>query len=198
VQGHQWQISTTRKIRTRLVDLDNGQDIVQAAQVGELRFAGPTIFSGYFRAPELNANAFDEQGYYRTGDLFEIAGDRLEYYRYVGRSKDLVIRGGVNISSEEIESLLIACPGVQDVAVVAVPDPILGEKLCACIVAKPGHAPALADLQRFLKDDKRVAVYKLPEYLLQVDSLPRNAVGKVLKRELRDRARQLAPREHET
>jgi len=198
VQGHQWQISTTRKIRTRLVDLDNGQDIVQAAQVGELRFAGPTIFSGYFRAPELNANAFDEQGYYRTGDLFEIAGDRLEYYRYVGRSKDLVIRGGVNISSEEIESLLIACPGVQDVAVVAVPDPILGEKLCACIVAKPGHAPALADLQRFLKDDKRVAVYKLPEYLLQVDSLPRNAVGKVLKRELRDRARQLAPMEHET
>jgi acyl-CoA synthetase (AMP-forming)/AMP-acid ligase II len=198
VQGHQWQISTTRKIRTRLVDLDSGQDIVQAAQVGELRFAGPTIFSGYFRAPELNANAFDEQGYYRTGDLFEIAGDRLEYYRYVGRSKDLVIRGGVNISSEEIESLLIACPGVQDVAVVAVPDPILGEKLCACIVAKPGHAPALADLQRFLKDDKRVAVYKLPEYLLQVDSLPRNAVGKVLKRELRDRARQLAPREHET
>jgi len=198
VQGHQWQISTTRKIRTRLVDLDSGQDIVQAAQVGELRFAGPTIFSGYFRAPELNANAFDEQGYYRTGDLFEIAGDRLEYYRYVGRSKDLVIRGGVNISSEEIESLLIACPGVQDVAVVAVPDSILGEKLCACIVAKPGHAPALADLQRFLKDDKRVAVYKLPEYLLQVDSLPRNAVGKVLKRELRDRARQLAPREHET
>ena len=198
VQDHQWKISTTRKIRTRLVDLDNGQDIVHAGQVGELRFAGPTIFSGYFRAPELSARAFDAQGYYRTGDLFEIAGDRLQYYRYVGRSKDLVIRGGVNISSEEIESLLLACPGVQDVAVVAVPDPILGEKLCACIVAKPDHCPALADLQRFLKDDKRVAAYKLPEYLLPVDSLPRNAVGKILKRQLRERARELAPQEHKS
>jgi acyl-CoA synthetase (AMP-forming)/AMP-acid ligase II len=197
VEGHHWKISTTRKIRTRLVDLDNGQDIVRAGQVGELRFAGPTIFSGYFRAPELSARAFDEQGYYRTGDLFEIAGDRQQYYRYVGRSKDLVIRGGVNISSEEVESLLLACPGVQDVAVVAVPDPLLGERLCACIVARPGHSPALADLQRFLKDDKRVAVYKLPEYLLPVDSLPRNAVGKILKRELRERARTLAPQEHQ-
>ena len=198
VDGHHWKISTTRKIRTRLVDLDSGQDIVEVGQVGELRFAGPTVFSGYFRAPELSARAFDEQGYYRTGDLFEIAGDRQQYYRYVGRSKDLVIRGGVNISSEEIESLLLACPGVQDVAVVAVPDPILGEKLCACIVAKPGHAPTLSDLQRFLKDDKRVAVYKLPEYLLPVGSLPRNAVGKILKRELRERARELAPQEHQT
>jgi acyl-CoA synthetase (AMP-forming)/AMP-acid ligase II len=196
VDGHHWKISTTRKIRTRLVDLDNGQDIVQAGRVGELRFAGPTIFSGYFRAPELSTRAFDEQGYYRTGDLFEIAGDRQQYYRYVGRSKDLVIRGGVNISSEEVESLLLACPGVQDVAVVAVPDPILGEKLCACIVARPGHRPTLADLQHFLKDDKRVAVYKLPEYLLPVDSLPRNAVGKILKRQLRERARALAPQEH--
>ena len=174
------------------------KDIVHSGQVGELRFAGPTIFSGYFRAPELSARAFDAQGYYRTGDLFEIAGDRLQYYRYVGRSKDLVIRGGVNISSEEIESLLLACPGVQDVAVVAVPDPILGEKLCACIVAKPDHCPALADLQRFLKDDKRVAAYKLPEYLLPVDSLPRNAVGKILKRQLRERARELAPQEHKS
>ena len=198
VDGHHWKISTTRKIRTRLVDLDSGQDIVQAGQVGELRFAGPTIFSGYFRAPELSRRAFDEQGYYRTGDLFEIAGDRQQYYRYVGRSKDLVIRGGVNISSEEVESLLLACPGVQDVAVVAVPDPILGEKLCACIVARPGHSPTLADLQRFLKDDKRVAVYKLPEYLLPVDSLPRNAVGKILKRQLRERARSLAPQGHST
>ena len=196
VDGHDWKISTTRKIRTRLVDLDSGQDIVHSGQVGELRFAGPTIFSGYFRAPELSTRAFDEQGYYRTGDLFEIAGDRQQYYRYVGRSKDLVIRGGVNISSEEVESLLLACPGVQDVAVVAVPDPILGEKLCACIVARPGHRPTLADLQHFLKDDKRVAVYKLPEYLLPVDSLPRNAVGKILKRQLRERARALAPQEH--
>lgn len=195
VAGQQWRISTTRKIRTRLVDLETGQDIEQSGQVGELRFAGPTIFSGYFRAPELTARAFDEQGFYRTGDLFEIAGDRLQYYRYVGRSKDLVIRGGVNISSEEVEGLLIACPGVQDAAVVSVPDPILGEKICACIVAREGHSPVLSDLQRFLKEEKRVAVYKLPEYLMPLTSLPRNAVGKILKRELREMARRLAPQE---
>ncbi len=195
VPGHQWRISTMRKIRTRLVDLETGLDIDQAGQVGELRFAGPTIFSGYFRAPHLTARAFDEQGFYRTGDLFEIAGDRLQYYRYVGRSKDLVIRGGVNISSEEVETLLIACPAVQDAAVVSVPDPILGEKLCACIVPREGHSPALEDLQHFLKEEKRVAVYKLPEYMLTLPSLPRNAVGKILKRELREMARSLAPQE---
>jgi non-ribosomal peptide synthetase component E (peptide arylation enzyme) len=95
-----------------------GEDITQAGRPGELRFMGPTIFSGYFRAPRLTARAFDAEGYYKTGDLFEIAGDRLQYYRYVGRSKDLVIRGGMNISSEEIEGLLLACPGVREAAVV--------------------------------------------------------------------------------
>jgi len=197
VQGHQWQISTTRKIRTRLVDLESGQDIEQAGRVGELRFTGATIFSGYFRAPELTARAFDEQGYYCTGDLFEIAGDRLQYYRYVGRSKDLVIRGGVNISSEEVENLLLACPLVREAAVVAVPDEVLGEKLCACVVAAD-HAsepntpgPTLVQLQQFLREQKRVAVYKLPEYLMLLPALPRNAVGKVLKRELRAMAERL-------
>ena len=197
VQGHQWQISTTRKIRTRLVDLESGQAIEQAGRVGELRFTGATIFSGYFRAPELTARAFDEQGYYCTGDLFEIAGDRLQYYRYVGRSKDLVIRGGVNISSEEVENLLLACPLVREAAVVAVPDEVLGEKLCACVVAAD-HAsepntpgPTLVQLQQFLREQKRVAVYKLPEYLMLLPALPRNAVGKVLKRELRAMAERL-------
>jgi non-ribosomal peptide synthetase component E (peptide arylation enzyme) len=192
VSGYTWHISTTRKIETRLVDPVSDEDIHEAGRVGELRFAGPTIFSGYFRAPELDARAFDTRGFYRTGDLFELAGPRLEYYRYVGRSKDLVIRGGINISSEEVESLLLAHPQVRDAAVVAVPDPVLGEKLCACIV--PGaHAPTLGELQRFLRDERRVAVFKLPEYLLLLESLPRNAVGKILKRELREQARHLAP-----
>ena len=195
VEGYAWKISTTRKIRTRLVDLETGQDILESGRPGELRFSGPTVFSGYFRAPELNERAFDAQGFYRTGDLFEIAGEQLEYYRYVGRSKDLVIRGGVNISSEEVENLLMACPGVQDVAVVSVPDPILGEKLCACMVARPDATPSLADLQRYLKVERKVAAYKLPEYLLLLDALPRNAVGKILKRELREQARALAPQE---
>ena len=193
VPGFDWRVSTTRKIKTRLVDLASGADITQAGQPGELRFQGPTVFSGYFRAPEMTARAFDEQGFYRTGDLFEIAGDQLQYYRYVGRSKDLVIRGGMNISSEEIENLLTACPGVQEVAVVGVPDRILGEKLCACVVSAHGQRVSLDDLVQFLRGQQRVAAYKLPEYLLQVDALPRNPVGKILKRELREQARALAP-----
>lgn len=191
VDGFFWSVSTTRKIRTRLVDAETGQDVVTAGQPGELRFKGPTIFSGYFRAPVLSQRAFDEQGYYRTGDLFEIAGDRLQYYRYVGRSKDLVIRGGMNISSEEIEGLLVACPGVREVAVVGVPDPILGEKLCACVVAMEGQEVSLEAINHHLRNEQRIASYKLPEYLLPLSALPRNPVGKILKRSLREKARAL-------
>jgi len=192
VEGYDWSVSTTRKIRTRLVDLETGEDIQEAGRPGEIRFDGPTIFSGYFDSPALTAGAFDASGYYKTGDLFEIAGDRLQFYRYVGRSKDLVIRGGMNISSEEIENLLVACPGVRDAAVVAVPDELLGEKVCACIVAAQGCEVDLASLVAFLRDEKRVAVYKLPEYLMTLAELPRNPVGKVLKRELRQKAASLA------
>ncbi len=191
VDGFEWSISTTRKIRTRLVDTETGDDITVADQPGELRFSGPTVFSGYFRAPELSRRAFDEQGFYKTGDLFEIAGNRLQYYRYVGRSKDLVIRGGMNISSEEIEGLLAACPGVREVAVVGVPDPILGEKLCACVAAMEGHRISLAELNEFLRTEQRIATYKLPEYLLPLAALPRNPVGKILKRSLREQAKAL-------
>lgn len=192
VTGYDWSISTTRKIRTRLVDLLSGQEITKAGIAGELRFAGPTIFSGYYNAAELSQRAFDEQGFYKTGDLFEIAGDKLQYYRYVGRSKDLVIRGGVNISSEEIENLLLACPGVREAAVVGVPDEVLGEKMCACVVASDGESVSLDAINDFLRENKRVAVYKLPEYLLPLQALPRNPVGKILKRELREQAKALA------
>ncbi len=191
VDGFEWSVSTTRKIRTRLVDTDTGKDITVAGQTGELRFSGPTVFSGYFRAPELSQRAFDKQGFYKTGDLFEIAGDRLQYYRYVGRSKDLVIRGGMNISSEEIEGLLAACPGIREVAVVGVPDPVLGEKLCACVVALEGQTVTLKQLTDFLRLEQRIATYKLPEYLLPIPALPRNPVGKILKRELREQAKTL-------
>ena len=195
VDGYEWAVSTTRKIRTRLVDLETGEDIHEPGRPGEIRFRGPTIFSGYFESPELTARAFDEQGYYKTGDLFEIAGERNEFYRYVGRTKDLVIRGGMNISSEELENLLAGCPGVREVAVVAVPDPVLGEKVCACVVPSEGQRVDLVHLLAFLRDEKRVAVYKLPEYLLTLSELPRNPVGKILKRELRQQAAALAPAE---
>lgn len=192
VAGFHWSVSTTRKIQTRLVDTETGDDIVVAGKSGELRFRGPTVFSGYFRAPALSERAFDAQGFYKTGDLFEIAGDAMQYYRYMGRCKDLIIRGGMNISSEEIEGLLAACPGVREVAVVGVPDLILGEKLCVCVATIVGQEVSLAQINAYLRVEQRIAAYKLPEYFLPVEALPRNAVGKILKRTLREQAKHLA------
>ena len=185
------RISTAAKIRTRLVDPDSGRDITEPGVPGELRVSGPTIFAGYWRAPELSARAFDEQGGYRTGDLFEIAGDRQQFYRFVGRCKDIVVRGGMKISAEEVEALLMGHPDVADAAVVAAPDPALGETVCACIVPRPGREPTLADLVAHLRDRCQLAPYKLPEHLLCLDALPRNPVGKLLKRELRERVARL-------
>ncbi|MBL8346858.1 MAG: acyl--CoA ligase [Rubrivivax sp.] len=181
-------ISTAAKIRTRLVEPDSGEEIGEPGRAGELRVAGPTLFAGYWRAPELTAKAFDEQGFYKSGDLFEIAGERQQFYRFVGRCKDIVVRGGMKISAEEVEAQLLGHPAVADAAVVATPDATLGERVCACIVPRAGHHPTLADLVEYLRDERRLAVYKLPETLLLLDALPRNPVGKVLKRELRDLA----------
>ena len=189
VDGYEWSVSTARKIRTRLVDPETGATITEPGRTGELQVAGPTIFAGYYRAPELTARAFDDEGFYRSGDLFEIAGPRGEYYKFVGRRKDLVVRGGMNISAEEIEGLLLAHPAVREAAVVGYPDEVLGERVCAVLVLKDGVRLELGELNRHLLEVERIAAYKQPERLLVVDALPRNPVGKVLKRVLRDRLR---------
>lgn len=186
VPGFQWSALNARKVRTRLVDVDTGEEIEESGRVGELRFQGPTIFSGYFNAPELTARAFDEQGFYRTGDLFEIAGDRQQFYRFAGRHKDIVIRGGMNISSEEVENLLLGHAKVREAAVVGYPDPVLGERVCAVVVPQPGQSLVLEELVSYLREDKAVAAFKLPERLLVLQELPRNPLGKVLKRQLRE------------
>ena len=182
-----WKMDVAQKIQTRLVDIDTQEDIVESGRLGELRFKGPTIFSGYYKSPELTQKAFDEQGFYRTGDLFEIAGDQGQYYRFAGRHKDIVIRGGMNISSEEIESLLMSHPDVRDVAVIGLPDAIMGERVCAVVVPKANTSLTLQRLVDHLRSVKEVASYKWPESLILVDELPRNPVGKILKRELRER-----------
>ncbi|MYN12423.1 AMP-binding protein [Pusillimonas sp. TS35] len=185
VTDFNWSVGNSRRVSTRLVDLETGADITLANQVGELRFKGPTIFSGYYRAPELSANAFDDQGYYRTGDLFEIAGDDKQYYRFVGRSKDIVVRGGMNISSEEIENLLLGHPAIREAAIIGWPDERLGERVCAVVVPGNGVALSLPVLVDYLRNEEKIAAFKLPEKLIIADSLPRNLLGKVLKRELR-------------
>ncbi len=183
--GFEWKALLHDRIFTRLVDPETEQEISEPGLPGELRVKGATVFSGYWRAPEINARAFDGDGWFRTGDLFELAGDRLQFYRFVGRLKDVIIRGGMNISSEEIEGHLIGHPAVADAAVVGAPDPNLGERLCAFVVFKPGQSADLGDINRFLTGDKHVAVYKQIERLEVIAVLPRNPVGKVLKRELR-------------
>jgi acyl-CoA synthetase len=184
--GHEWKLPVSRRVSTRLVGPDSGDDIEAPGVPGELRVKGPAIFAGYWRAPELTARAFDERGYFRTGDLFEIAGDRGQLYRFAGRLKDIIVRGGFNISSEEVESLLLAHPAVREAAVVGFPDQVLGERVCAVVVPHPGATPTLEGLVAFLRDSRHVAAYKLPERLVTVEALPRNPVGKVLKRALRE------------
>lgn len=183
------KVSTSRKIRTRLVDPETEVEVTTPGVPGEMRVKGPTIFSGYFRNPEATARTFDDQGYYRSGDLFEIAGERGQYLKFVGRCKDIVVRGGMKISEVEIETLLLACPGVRDAAVVGAPDPVLGERVCACVVLAPGADLSLSGITDWLRDERQVAMYKLPERLMLLQALPRNPVGKILKRELRERLR---------
>jgi acyl-CoA synthetase (AMP-forming)/AMP-acid ligase II len=186
VAGFDWHVSTTRKVSTRLVHPETGADIHEPGVIGELRYAGATVFSGYYNAPEMTARAFDAQGYYKTGDLFEIGGEQGQYYRYAGRSKDVVVRGGMNISSEEIENLILAHPHVCEAAVVGYADEAMGERVCACVVLKSGATLTLDALKAYLRDEQHIAVYKLPERLVLLEALPRNPVGKVLKRVLRE------------
>ncbi len=185
VGGYEWKLPVAKRVSTRLVDPESGDDIDTPGKPGELRVKGPAIFSGYFRSPGMTARAFDEDGYYRTGDLFEIAGEGNELYRFVGRLKDIIVRGGFNISSEELEALILAHPKVRETAIVGYPDDTLGERVCAVVALKEGEALELPGLVDFLRNERKVASYKLPERLLLVDALPRNPVGKVLKRDLR-------------
>ncbi|MBP7997917.1 MAG: acyl--CoA ligase [Chloroflexi bacterium] len=188
VVGYEWSGRVPQGIQTRLVDLATDEEITNPRHPGELRLKGPTIFAGYWRGDEVGLQPFDEQGYFRTGDMFEIAGegDDARYYRFVDRAKDIIIRGGVNIAAAEIEALILGHPKVADVAVVGFSDAILGEKACAFIVTKPEQTLTLDELVEFLKE-KKIASYKLPERLEVVPGLPRNPVGKVLKRDLRQK-----------
>ncbi len=133
-----WSQKINNIMRARLANPETEADIETPGQPGELRIAGPTVFSGYYNAPEINARSFDAQGYFKTGDLFEITGASSQYLRYVGRLKDMVVRGGMKISAEEIEALILSHPDVAEVAVVGYPDAELGERLCACVGAASG------------------------------------------------------------
>jgi 2,3-dihydroxybenzoate-AMP ligase len=167
----------------RLVD-DDGREVAEG-EVGELTCRGPYTLRGYFGVPEYNARQFTADGFYCSGDLMR----RHPSGNYVveGRKKDLINRGGEKISAEEIENLILSHPAVQNVACVPVADPNLGEKMCACVVLKPGEKIELPDLVEFLKG-KEIAKFKLPERLMVVDDFPVSTFGKVSKKTLAEMA----------
>ncbi|MEJ2716575.1 MAG: AMP-binding protein [Deltaproteobacteria bacterium] len=167
----------------RIVDPDTGKEVPEG-EVGELWCRGPHTIRGYYRAPEHNAGAFTEDGFYKSGDLVRLhpSGNVV----VEGRIKDCINRGGEKISAEEVEDHILAHPDVDNCAYVAMPDHLLGERACAYITMKPGMKITLALLNEFLLNQRKIAKYKLPERLELIDAFPLTAVGKINKQVLRD------------
>ena len=149
--------------------IDSNGNAVSRGDVGEVIVRGPAFISGYFKDPEATRRVFTEDGWYRTGDLGRL--DEEGNLVIVGRKKEMIIRGGQNIYPMEIENLLMAHPGISEVAVVGMPDKIMGEKACAYVVPKPGYELTLDDLVSYLRN-RQIASYKLPERLELVEKLP--------------------------
>jgi len=167
----------------KVVDPHTG-DAVPPGELGELWCRGPYTIRGYYRAPEHNASAFSSDGFYKSGDLARV--DQFGMLVIGGRIKDCINRGGEKISAEEVESHIMAHMSVANCSVVAMPDPLFGEKGCACIVPRAGQEITLEALNRFLLEERKIAKFRLPERLEVVDSLPLTPVGKVNKVKLRE------------
>jgi 2,3-dihydroxybenzoate-AMP ligase len=163
----------------RLID-DEGND-VPPGEVGEFCARGPYTLRGYYGAPEHNAKVFTSDGFYCSGDLMR--QNHAGNYLVEGRKKDLINRGGEKISAEEIENLILQHPAVQNVACVAMPDPDMGERMCACVIPRAGALLSLPDLLAFLAG-KEIAKYKLPERLEMMTDFPLSTFGKVSKKAL--------------
>ncbi|MEK0009017.1 medium-chain fatty-acid--CoA ligase [Escherichia albertii] len=146
---------------------------------GEEASRGPNVFMGYLDEPELTARTLDNDGWYYSGDLCRM--DEAGYIKITGRKKDIIVRGGENISSREVEDILLQHPKIHDACVVAMPDERLGERSCAYIVLKsPHHSLSLEEVVAFFSR-KRVAKYKYPEHIVIIEKLPRTASGKIQK-----------------
>ncbi|TCK21121.1 AMP-binding protein [Pseudonocardia endophytica] len=172
-------------IRIKLVGPDGHE--VPTGDEGEICYWGPGGVLGYWRDPERTAATIDSDGWHHTGDLGR--SDEHGYLRVSGRLKDIIIRGGTNISAAEVEGYVAAHPAVAQVAVVAYPDERLGEKVCAVVVPKPGETPTLEGITTFLRG-RDIALQKLPEKVVVVDEMPMTATGKVQKFVLRDTVRE--------
>jgi len=165
----------------RIID-DNGSEVPHGTE-GDIAYRGPAHMIEYLASPEETAALFAKDGFSRSGDLGTMTEDG--YVRVTGRTKDIVIRGGMNISVREIEEHLAHHPALRAFSVVGMPDERLGEKVCCYVVAASGHsAPTVDDMREYLLE-QGMPIQKTPERVVVVDSLPMTATGKVLKHELR-------------
>ncbi|EFH1540385.1 TPA: medium-chain fatty-acid--CoA ligase [Escherichia coli] len=159
--------------------VDNARKTLPPGCEGEEASRGPNVFMGYFDEPELTARALDEEGWYYSGDLCRM--DEAGYIKITGRKKDIIVRGGENISSREVEDILLQHPKIHDACVVAMSDERLGERSCAYVVLKaPHHSLSLEEVVAFFSR-KRVAKYKYPEHIVVIEKLPRTTSGKIQK-----------------
>ncbi len=158
--------------------VDDERQPVPDGEVGELLVRGPYTLRGYYGVPEYNARTFTPDGFYCSGDLMR----RHSSGNYIveGRKKDLINRGGEKISAEEIENLILSHPAVLNVACVPMPDPVLGERMCAFVIPRPGRTLTLSELTEFLTE-RGLAKFKLPERVELTDDLPLSKFGKVAK-----------------
>jgi malonyl-CoA/methylmalonyl-CoA synthetase len=167
-------------VGVRVVDAEGAACAADA--IGAVQVTGPNVFKGYWRMPEKTRDEFSADGWFKTGDVGRLDADgRLTI---VGRSKDMVISGGYNVYPAEIESALNEMPGVAESAVIGVPHPDFGEAVLAVVVARPGTPPDPEALIAALKS--RIANFKVPKQIFLAPELPRNAMGKVQKKVLRE------------
>jgi cyclohexanecarboxylate-CoA ligase len=168
------------EMQIKIVKLAGG--LAKAGEEGEIRVKGPQLCKGYLD-PALNETAFDEEGFFRTGDLGSL--DLEGFLTITGRLKDVIIRNGENISAKEVEDLLYQHPKVSDVAVIGLPDPRTGERCCAVVSCRDADAPLeFEEMATFLKG-QALMLQKIPEQLEIISEIPRNPTGKILKHELR-------------
>jgi cyclohexanecarboxylate-CoA ligase len=177
-----WQQRIAKITHTRLMDPESGAEVLAPDQPGEMQIRGPVVFDGYFAAPEITARSFTADGWFRTGDLFQIDATG-RYYQFVGRLKQLINRGGVKISPDEIDAVLAEHPDVAEGAVVGYPDEVMGERICAVVVPKAGKTITVETLQDHFRA-RDLAKFKWPERVRIVERLPRNPLGKVVRGEI--------------
>ena len=168
-------------VEARVVDAD-GRPLPHD-ETGELVIKSAGMCAGYHNNDEANASSWDDDGWFRSGDLATV--DDKGYIRVVGRSKDVIIRGGANVSPREVEEVLLGDPRIREVSVIGLPDAYYGEVICACVIPKPGENPTVDEIQAYLK--ARIASYKVPSHVVMLDEFPLNSMGKVRKEILRER-----------